>query len=199
VGLYTAISLQLSRSTIRLNRRKLHRLFCAAFSVDGEKSFITLTPGGLDNFSGGGHHLSPMNQFNDFASNGYRPQQQQQQQQQHSNHLGHHPFVTSPTENHLGPQLRHQQHHQQHSHHLMDKTSKDWQDGLRALLPNVNVSFGALPNQPDGLHTPPANGGRMFSSPPLNDHHHHNHHDRLPHRQHTGQVSFSIVQQRCAN
>merc|ERR1712223_55236 len=24
--------------------------------------------------------------------------------------------------------------------------SKDWQEGLRALLPNVNVSFGALPN-----------------------------------------------------
>merc|ERR1719154_821592 len=30
-------------------------------------------------------------------------------------------------------------------HHLQDSagfTSKDWQDGLRALLPNVNVSFG---------------------------------------------------------
>ena len=26
-------------------------------------------------------------------------------------------------------------------------SSKDWQDGFRALLPNVNVSFGALPQQ----------------------------------------------------
>ena len=137
--------------------------------------------GGLDNFSNSGHHhLPPMNHFNDFASNGYgRPQQP------HTNHHGHHPFVTSPTENHLGPQLRHQQQQQQQSHH---QTSKDWQEGLRALLPNVNVSFGALPNQSDGLHTPPANG-RMFSSPPLNDHHHHNHHDRLPQRQHSGKLN----------
>lgn len=29
--------------------------------------------------------------------------------------------------------------------------SKDWQEGLRALLPNVNVSFGALPNNAGGF------------------------------------------------
>jgi len=146
--------------------------------------------GGLDNFtsgSGGSHHLPQMNHgfssHNDF-SNGYRHHQQ-------------HPFggpLTSPTENHLGHQLRggahhhqQQQHHHQHSHPILEKTSKDWQEGLRALLPNVNVSFGALPNQVEGgsggLHTPPMNS-RLFSSPTsaMNDHHHHhhhNHHDRV--------------------
>jgi len=147
----------------------------------------------LDNFSSGGHHLPPMNQFNDF--NGYRQQQQQQQQQQqHSNHHHHHhhPFgggsVSSPTENHFG-QLRGgggHPHHPHSQHPLMEKSSKDWQEGLRALLPNVNVSFGALPNQSDGLHTPPTSNGRLFSSPPLNDHHHqhhHNHHERVQQRQ----------------
>jgi hypothetical protein len=39
--------------------------------------------------------------------------------------------------------------HHQHSHPL-DKASKDWQEGLRALLPNVN--FGTMPNnQSDGF------------------------------------------------
>merc|ERR1712223_1597945 len=41
---------------------------------------------------------------------------------------------------------------QQQNPHQND-LSKDWQDGLRALLPNVNVSFGALPH-----HGPPQNG-----------------------------------------
>jgi hypothetical protein len=26
-----------------------------------------------------------------------------------------------------------------------DSYNKDWQDGLRALLPNINISFGASP------------------------------------------------------
>ena len=164
--------------------------------------------GGLDNFSSGGsggsHHLPQMNHgfgsHNDF-SNGYRHHQQ-------------HQFggpLTSPTENHLGHQLRggghhhqQQQHHQQHSHPLLEKTSKDWQEGFRALLPNVNVSFGALPNQSEGgsggLHTPPMNG-RLFSSPTsaMNDHHHHhhhNHHDRVQQQrqqQHTGERMIKIL------
>lgn len=25
---------------------------------------------------------------------------------------------------------------------------KEWQDGLRALLPNININFGGLPNSP---------------------------------------------------
>lgn len=27
-------------------------------------------------------------------------------------------------------------------------STKDWQDGLRALLPNINISFGAPPSNP---------------------------------------------------
>lgn len=55
--------------------------------------------------------------------------------------------------------------------HQQQSLSKDWQDGLRALLPNVNVSFGALPHGP-------SNGtdgrGGMYSqqSSMMNDHHH---------------------------
>ena len=35
---------------------------------------------------------------------------------------------------------------------------KDWQDGLRALLPNINISFGAVQpsQQPPLLHSPSA-------------------------------------------
>merc|ERR1711981_49812 len=42
---------------------------------------------------------------------------------------------------HLQQQLRQLSFEKQNFQH-----SKDWQEGLRALLPNVNVSFGALPN-----------------------------------------------------
>lgn len=49
--------------------------------------------------------------------------------------------------------------------------SKNWEDGLRALLPNVNVSFGALPHGPTNGS---ADASRMFShqqSSMMNDHH----------------------------
>ena len=69
--------------------------------------------------------------------------------------------------------------------------NKDWQDGLRALLPNVNVSFGALPH--GGPAPPPQTNGtqdqnRMFSQQPnaglLNEHHQHHHHERMQRQQH---------------
>lgn len=43
-------------------------------------------------------------------------------------------------------------------------TSKDWQDGFRALLPNVNVSFGALPHQDGGRSA--SGGGTSAGLPP---------------------------------
>ena len=57
--------------------------------------------------------------------------------------------------------------------------SKDWQEGLRALLPNVNVTFGALPHGP-------ANGtDRMYPPQPqsnlLNEPHHT--HERMQQQQ----------------
>ena len=63
--------------------------------------------------------------------------------------------------------------------------TKDWQDGLRALLPNVNVSFGALPHGA----TNGTDQGRMFSQQPglsLNEHHHHERMQRQQHQSRTG-------------
>ena len=79
--------------------------------------------------------------------------------------------------------------------------SKDWQDGLRALLPNVNVSFGALPH--GGPAGPQTNGQtdqnrqQMFSQQPaglLNEHHQQHHHERMQRQQHqsrTGKEKIS--------
>lgn len=73
--------------------------------------------------------------------------------------------------------------------HQQQSLSKDWQDGLRALLPNVNVSFGALPHGP-------SNGtdgrGGMYSqqSSMMNDHHHQQH-ERMQRQQQQQQHSRS--------
>ena len=84
----------------------------------------------------------------------------------------------------------HRQHHQQQQGFLLDKQqqipSKDWQDGLRALLPNVNVSFGALPQH--GNSNGQSAADRMFSQQPapglsLTEQHHH-HHERMQRQQH---------------
>ena len=67
--------------------------------------------------------------------------------------------------------------------------SKDWQDGLRALLPNVNVSFGALPHGPPHAqngtasdhnpHSAAPQGQRMYSQQSMMNHeHHHSQHER---------------------
>merc|ERR1719431_906560 len=56
-------------------------------------------------------------------------------------------------------------------HHLQDSagfTSKDWQDGLRALLPNVNVSFGQSGH--GGIGNGLGNGGLANSSVPSTGH-----------------------------
>ena len=75
--------------------------------------------------------------------------------------------------------------------------NKDWQDGLRALLPNVNVSFGALPH--GGPAPPPQTNGtqdqnRMFSQQPnaglLNEHHQHHHHERMQRQQHQSRTGM---------
>ena len=80
--------------------------------------------------------------------------------------------------------------HQQQQGFLLDKQqqipSKDWQDGLRALLPNVNVSFGALPQH--GNSNGQSAADRMFSQQPapglsLTEQHHH-HHERMQRQQH---------------
>jgi len=64
--------------------------------------------------------------------------------------------------------------------------SKDWQDGLRALLPNVNVSFGALPHGPpqpqNGTAVGDGHNQRLYPSQPLMNHEHH------PHSQHERQM-----------
>merc|ERR1719412_662612 len=78
----------------------------------------------------------------------------QQQQMNHTNHqqvsdLHAHNRLTSTSStagsvgsvDHLQHQLRQLALEKQNM-----QQSKDWQEGLRALLPNVNVSFGALPN-----------------------------------------------------
>ena len=81
--------------------------------------------------------------------------------------------------------------------------SKDWQDGLRALLPNVNVSFGALPHGPpqpqNGTAVGDGHNQRLYNpSQPLMNHEHHPHsqHDqrqmqRHQHQQHQHQQSRS--------
>ena len=57
--------------------------------------------------------------------------------------------------------------------------SKDWQEGLRALLPNVNVTFGALP------HGPSNGTDRMYPPQPqstlMNEPHHT--HERMQQQQ----------------
>jgi len=46
--------------------------------------------------------------------------------------------------------MQQQQHHQHPDSSNKVANSKDWQEGFRALLPNVNVSFGALPGSGGG-------------------------------------------------
>jgi len=73
--------------------------------------------------------------------------------------------------------------------------TKDWQDGLRALLPNVNVSFGALPHGA----TNGTDQGRMFSQQPglsLNEHHHH---ERMQRQQHQSRTGWNSVKSPHAN
>ena len=71
--------------------------------------------------------------------------------------------------------------------------SKDWQDGLRALLPNVNVSFGALPHGPpqpqNGTAVGDGHNQRLYPSQPLMNHEHH------PHSQHERQMQRHQHQQ----
>ena len=80
-----------------------------------------------------------------------------QQQMNHTNqHISDHPahrlaHQSSSSGNinsvdHLQQQLR-QLSFDKHNLHQ----SKNWEEGLRALLPNVNVSFGALPNNGGGF------------------------------------------------
>ncbi len=149
-----------------------------------DRTFRVSGPNGLDNFSSN-HQLAQLTQsfsggntqHSEFQ-NGYRPT--------NAHHFGSSGAATTPSENHMGHQLRH---HHQHPHHT--QTSKDWQDGFRALLPNVNVSFGALPSQGDSAGHQTANG-RLFSSPTsIGEHHsqhHHSHHERVQRQQqqHTG-------------
>ena len=105
--------------------------------------------GGLTNGHPGGAH-SPLNHLNNpagfsnsmgFGSSfsggplGGSSDRQQQHQQQHRfpnsnqphHHLLHHPGNSSSSSS------------------WQQQGGKDWQEGLRALLPNINVSFGNLP------------------------------------------------------
>ena len=97
---------------------------------------------GLRNISGNGG--SSMNYPQHSSNHG----QSMQQQMNHNNHqdvsdhllrLGQQ--SSSGNIDHLQQQLRQLSFEKQNM-----QQAKDWQEGLRALLPNVNVSFGALPN-----------------------------------------------------
>ena len=57
--------------------------------------------------------------------------------------------------------------------------SKDWQEGLRALLPNVNVTFGALPHGPSNgtdRMFPPQHQSNLMNEP-------HHTHERMQQQQ----------------
>ena len=152
-------------------------------------------PGGAGNGSQHGGLLSNHHMHNGMGLGGLKTENQQsaamQQQRQQQHHGGH----AGNGSHFFKEQLEKQQ----------IPCSKDWQDGLRALLPNVNVSFGALP------HGGPATNGvtdqnRMFSQQGpaglLNEHQHH-HHERMQRQQHqsrTGRKKFreiKVSQQIC--
>ena len=117
------------------------------------------TFGQQNDFLGGNGFPSNSRGFRNISGNGANgsvnfPQhsnnhgQSMQQQMNHSNHLDvsdhlHRLGQQSSSGNidHLQQQLRQLSFDKQNV-----QQAKDWQEGLRALLPNVNVSFGALPN-----------------------------------------------------
>ena len=126
---------------------------------------------GLRNISGNGGNS--MNYPQHSSNHG----QSMQQQMNHNNHqdvsdhllrLGQQ--SSSGNIDHLQQQLRHLSFEKQNM-----QQAKDWQEGLRALLPNVNVSFGALPNG-EGF-----SGGNMNSN--QNSHSHIDLESRFNHSQ----------------
>jgi len=121
----------------------------------GVNGFSNPSRSGLRNISGGGANGSL-----NFPPHSNNHVQSMQQQMNHTNHqhISDHPAhrqtqqsSTSSSGNisnvdHLQQQLR-QLSFEKHNLHQ----SKNWEEGLRALLPNVNVSFGALPNNGSGF------------------------------------------------
>jgi hypothetical protein len=112
----------------------------------------TSSRSGLRNISGNGANGSL-----NFPQHSNHVQSMQQQMNHNHQHISDHPHrlgqqpSTSSSGNigsvdHLQQQLR-----QLSFEKPNVQQSKDWQEGLRALLPNVNVSFGALPNNGAGL------------------------------------------------
>ena len=118
----------------------------------GVNGFSNPSRSGLRNISGGG-----VNGSLNFPQHSNNHGQSMQQQMNHTNqHISDHPahrlaHQSSSSGNinsvdHLQQQLR-QLSFDKHNLHQ----SKNWEEGLRALLPNVNVSFGALPNNGGGF------------------------------------------------
>lgn len=126
----------------------------------GHQNEMGRSSGGSRNDSGNGFggHVGPLSNHHQLHNGilGLKSENSMRMQQQQSFFM----------------EKQHQQHQQ----------SKDWQDGLRALLPNVNVSFGALPHT-NGTDA----GGRMFqpqSQGLLNEHQHPHERMQRHHQQH---------------
>ena len=130
------------------------------------------TRSGLRNISGGGANSGAT--YHPHSNN--HLQSMQQQQMNHTNHqqvsdLHAHNRLTSTSStagsvgsvDHLQHQLRQLALEKQNM-----QQSKDWQEGLRALLPNVNVSFGALPNNSSGF----VGNNNLNSNPSAHGHSH---------------------------
>jgi hypothetical protein len=153
----------------------------------GRDGFSNPARSGLRNISGSGANGSL-----NFSQHSNNHVQSMQQQMNHTNHqqVSDHPAhrlaqqsSTSSTSGNVGS-VDHLQH--QLRHLSFDKQnyqqSKDWQEGLRALLPSVNVSFGALPNNAGGFA-----GNSNLNSNPTGGSHGHSHMDleaRYNHSQH---------------
>ena len=119
----------------------------------GRDGFSNPARSGLRNISGSGPNGS-LN-FSQHSNNHVQTMQHQMNHnpQHASDHQSHRLTQQPPSSSgnisnvdHLQQQLRQLSFEKQNFQH-----SKDWQEGLRALLPNVNVSFGALPNNGGGF------------------------------------------------
>merc|ERR1719242_1362007 len=119
----------------------------------GRDGFSNPARSGLRNISGSGANGS-LN-FPQHSNNHVQTMQHQMNHnpQHASDHQSHRLTQQPPSSSgnisnvdHLQQQLRQLSFEKQNFQH-----SKDWQEGLRALLPNVNVSFGALPNNGGGF------------------------------------------------
>ncbi|XP_061534040.1 CCR4-NOT transcription complex subunit 4 isoform X1 [Phycodurus eques] len=132
------------------------------------------------------HHRAIYNSFSFPGSQSSQASQQQQQQQQQQ--AARHPWMGIPSRNNL-THLNHSASAASHSNFLdlnlphqhstglggipiSENSSsieglnvKEWQDGLRALLPNININFGGLPNSSSSSSSSSSNSVNHIGGP----------------------------------